>query len=628
MRTSSLSAPLNLVQFVFKSSSLGSRAIQTRRFFLILARVEASEALRYRVGDWIADDSEDRLSRDGVEKKIQRRAMAVLSRLAITPGRVVSKHELLESVWGGVTVSDHSVAIVISDLRRDLEDDRQRPLYIETVQKRGYRLIAPVSECSEADDAAPANQRGVTRRTWLAVGVGGLALIGAAGMWAAATGAQEPPLLVMDFVNATGRPEFDHIAFGYTELTTTALATQRPSQIIRWRAEREREGALADARAALGRPVRMLRAQIVAEGDQLTLAAQLVAPDGRTVSWGSTYASQTSLHPDIAAALARDVLSAIGHAASQAIAGRDPWPASVHEAYWRARRLWALREGGSPAQACVILLELLSAHPDYAPAHATIASIYAQKTGEALGLPRAQTFREAERHLETAERLGAPASDLEVTRTFLARYRDRNDDVALVHARNAVHHNQANALAWQTLAMVLSASGHDGEAIRAADRAVALEPATYAVLWDRIWFLYIAGRPRDALSATEAAERVTPRQHFYKALIYQALGRAHEAWLSWLDRAQSRGVAPETIARLRAAAGSRPDATAYRQLLQLSQAEAAYEESGIVLAILYLNAEQNALAREAYARAPAGHDMWLAQWKHRIPALRSLAQRT
>jgi hypothetical protein len=67
----------------------------------------------------------------------------VLAVLARHAGRVVSKDDLTAAVWPGVFVSDSVLTRAIAGLRRALDDDAQRPRFIETIAKRGYRLIAP-----------------------------------------------------------------------------------------------------------------------------------------------------------------------------------------------------------------------------------------------------------------------------------------------------------------------------------------------------------------------------------------------------------------------------------------------------------------------------------------------------
>jgi DNA-binding winged helix-turn-helix (wHTH) protein len=70
--------------------------------------------------------------------------MDLLLCLARRPGVVVAKDELRDVVWEGRLVSESSLSRCIAELRAALGDDAQRPHVIETITKRGYRLIAPV----------------------------------------------------------------------------------------------------------------------------------------------------------------------------------------------------------------------------------------------------------------------------------------------------------------------------------------------------------------------------------------------------------------------------------------------------------------------------------------------------
>ncbi|MBL8781173.1 MAG: winged helix-turn-helix domain-containing protein [Alphaproteobacteria bacterium] len=98
--------------------------------------------MRWRIGSYIACSDSDMLYGEGVQHKLERRAMEALVLLCANAGQVVKKDELIEGVWGRLAVSDHSVAMVISQLRRAFRDDARAPRYIETITKRGYRLIA------------------------------------------------------------------------------------------------------------------------------------------------------------------------------------------------------------------------------------------------------------------------------------------------------------------------------------------------------------------------------------------------------------------------------------------------------------------------------------------------------
>ena len=84
---------------------------------------------------------------------------------------------------------------------------------------------------------------------------------------------------------------------------------------------------------------------------------------------------------------------------SAALVESDP---AIFEQYWRARYLWSLREHGAIRQALKILSDITAQAPDFAPAHAALADIYAHKTAEDLGLARRDTFARAETHLAKA----------------------------------------------------------------------------------------------------------------------------------------------------------------------------------------------------------------------------------
>src|SRR5262245_22698064 len=82
--------------------------------------------------------------------------MDLLVFLANTGGRVVSKEELIDAVWDGRFIADTTLTRAVADLRRALGDDRRSPRYIETIAKRGYRLIAAVSADGGSSETAAA----------------------------------------------------------------------------------------------------------------------------------------------------------------------------------------------------------------------------------------------------------------------------------------------------------------------------------------------------------------------------------------------------------------------------------------------------------------------------------------
>src|SRR5215831_17157530 len=73
------------------------------------------------------------------------KAFALLRHLVDHPGRLITKEDLVRSVWHGAIVSDAALSTCIRDLRKALGDSPDTPRYIETVHRRGFRFIGPVS---------------------------------------------------------------------------------------------------------------------------------------------------------------------------------------------------------------------------------------------------------------------------------------------------------------------------------------------------------------------------------------------------------------------------------------------------------------------------------------------------
>jgi DNA-binding winged helix-turn-helix (wHTH) protein len=111
---------------------------------------EARSAARsdFRIGSWLAQPTLN-LIRDGAAvRHLEPQVMDLLVFLATTGGRVLSKDDLIDAVWEGRFIAEATLTRAIADLRRALGDDQRRPQYIETIPKRGYRLVADISEAA------------------------------------------------------------------------------------------------------------------------------------------------------------------------------------------------------------------------------------------------------------------------------------------------------------------------------------------------------------------------------------------------------------------------------------------------------------------------------------------------
>src|SRR6478672_1311656 len=107
----------------------------------------AISAKIFRFGLFEADAAQGTLTRNGVRVKIQDQPFRVLVLLLERPGETVRREELRQRLWpdGTFVDFDGSLNVILKKLRAAIDDDSDNPRFIETLPRRGYRFIAPVS---------------------------------------------------------------------------------------------------------------------------------------------------------------------------------------------------------------------------------------------------------------------------------------------------------------------------------------------------------------------------------------------------------------------------------------------------------------------------------------------------
>ena len=99
---------------------------------------------QFYLGQWRVDVSSNTLSQGKTKKSIEPKAMDVLLLLCQQKGLVVSADEIVAQCWPNAPIGDNPVHKAITNLRRALGDKAAAPSYIETIRKRGYRVVAEV----------------------------------------------------------------------------------------------------------------------------------------------------------------------------------------------------------------------------------------------------------------------------------------------------------------------------------------------------------------------------------------------------------------------------------------------------------------------------------------------------
>ncbi len=125
----------------------------------------------YRFGQFELDLEAGELRRNAARVRLQPQPFKLLALLVRRAGGLVSRDDIRTELWpdGTFVDFDQSVNFAIKQIREVLGDSAERPLYIETVPRRGYRFIAPIESMARESAAIPRPQGSTTVRLQKAV---------------------------------------------------------------------------------------------------------------------------------------------------------------------------------------------------------------------------------------------------------------------------------------------------------------------------------------------------------------------------------------------------------------------------------------------------------------------------
>jgi DNA-binding winged helix-turn-helix (wHTH) protein len=119
----------------------------------------------FKIGEWHVEPDFNVITNGDVEVRLEIKVMELLVYLAHQGDRLVTRSELIDGVWGTEFICDNTLTHAISQLRAALGDDPRNPNFIQTIHRRGYRLLAAVVDLEgrgAADIAQPSHFRILT----------------------------------------------------------------------------------------------------------------------------------------------------------------------------------------------------------------------------------------------------------------------------------------------------------------------------------------------------------------------------------------------------------------------------------------------------------------------------------
>ena len=447
-----------------------------------------------RIGEWRIDSTVNEFDRAGRTVRIEPKVMEVLMALAERAGEVVSREELLAAVWPGVVVGDDALTQSIIKLRKALGDKPRSPAYIETISKRGYRLIAPVTPAGNlpAGPRASANARrgwAVSRRGVLALAmaaVAGLALAlagihfldsaphrsstGAGANVRGLEDADESALVsvtVMPFETVGGGTEQGYLARGIGSDLMTDLSRLSGLTVI---------GASAGTAA----PARyVVSGSIQREGQALRINVRLA--DSRTGEqlWSRRFerpfGDLIAIQNEITRDLVQQLPATISDAERRALAKRYTSSPEAYDAFLRARALFLVRRPEANADARALYKKALDLDPQFARAYAGLAMTYAMDYRYQSPATSSAPLDRALRLAQTARTIDPDIPEVHWALGFI-QAQARSYDLAIRSLQRAIELNRSYADAYALMAGIYTYTGQAGLSVPLLRKALRLHP--------------------------------------------------------------------------------------------------------------------------------------------------------
>jgi TolB-like protein/Flp pilus assembly protein TadD len=411
----------------------------------------------YRLGPFRLDIRAGMLFRGVDPVELGQRGVALLRVLVERAGMPVSKDALIAAAWPGLAVEDSNLTVQIATLRRALSEAPGGEGWIETLPRRGYRYIGPVTE--DHDDPVTAATTQVAEPLALP---------------------DKPSLAVLPFQNLSGDPQQDYFADGIVEDLITGLSR------IKWLFVIARNSSFAYKGQAVGvkRIGRELGVRYVLEGsvrkagERVRIGAQLVEAATGIHLWAERYDRQFvdifALQDEITLSVVGAIEPSLRDAEIERVRRKRPDSLDAYDLVLRAIPHVYIAMPEEAAKALPLLEQALALEADYAGAHGLLAWCH----------------------------------EILFVR---AGFKQDNRAAAIRHARAAVTYGRDDAPALALGAFVIGMVEHDRvTALEAFERALALSPSSAFALFLGCVVLAYAGKAERAIDWGERALRISP----------------------------------------------------------------------------------------------------------------------
>jgi TolB-like protein/DNA-binding winged helix-turn-helix (wHTH) protein/Flp pilus assembly protein TadD len=513
----------------------------------VISDPENTRGKRYRFGDYILDISEHSLKCSGRDIVLRPKSFETLAFLVERHGRLVTKDEVLGTVWAGVVVTDGNLTHCIEEIRNAMGDDPHEPLFIQTVPRVGYRFIADVvtstrNDLEEIDVeeeefeairvkfssepgrftgngfSAGGALRPVTvvsgrwRRTLVIAAP--MVVIVVVAVWLVffrhGAGEAITSLAVLPFENLSGMTEEEYFADGLTDALISDIAQFSKLRVIS-RTSVMQYKANPRPLNQIGRDLQVdavVEGSVFRSGNRVRISAALISTRGEKRLWTETYELDQSdlltLIRTMAGTLAGEIRIELTAAEHSQLMKNTSVQASVYEQYLKGRFHWGKRTLDGFRKGIECFDRAIAADSTFALAYAGLADCY-NMMGDYDFLPPSASFPKARSAALQALAIDSALAEAHASLGFSVMHYDWHwEEVEREYNRAiALNPNCANAHHWY--ALFLAMHGRFPEAREEIRRARILDPLSAIICSNQAWVAYFAGDFEEAVDVCREA---------------------------------------------------------------------------------------------------------------------------
>ena len=487
----------------------------------------------YRLGPFALDVADRSLKRQGGPIPLTAKTFDLLVTLVENAGRLVEKEVLLQRVWPDVAVEEGNLTKGVFSLRQLLEE-QGGPRYIETVPKRGYRFVAEVTTVAIESTPVTMPERPASAPT-------------------------ENSVAVMPFRDMSAARDQEFFCEGMSEEIINALGRVPELRVASYTSSLRFKATATDTQT-IGRELMvawLLEGSVRKAGEMVRIAVQLVrAADGFS-AWSGRFDRKLddifSVQDDIAGMIAQTLTQRVAKTSGPLITSKTA-KNEAYSLYLEGRYLWNKRPGDVVWQALDRFQRATEIDPQFAPAHAALASVYGTLGAWEFGvLPPAEALAKAKAAAQRALKLDPQLAAGHTAIGYATLHFDWNADRACHQFDQAIALNPAWVDAHHWHSHALCAASRFPESLAACRQIVELDPLNPLMHAHVAWHHYMARSYADALTQAEQVVRMEPGFHwgyFFAGWALERLGRGSEAVTALKDAVRSSSNNPVMLAGL------------------------------------------------------------------------------